>query len=151
MVNYHCQSVRLPPAQQFCSLLGQVSVSFSCFFCFLVFFFSPETGYLPSPGCPGAHCVDQAGLELTKNHPPLPFKCWDGRGARPYWTNFLNPCDCGHDTSLVSGLHIARPTSRSQFMTSFSSHFGIYPSFLFRSCDANVLESSNVEPVKSSY
>jgi hypothetical protein len=28
------------------------------------FFFSPETGFLCSPGCPGTHFVDQAGLEL---------------------------------------------------------------------------------------
>jgi hypothetical protein len=32
------------------------------------FFFSPETGFLCSPGCPGTHFVDQAGLELR--NPP---------------------------------------------------------------------------------
>jgi hypothetical protein len=37
--------------------------------CFLVFWgvlfcFDFETGFLCSPGCPGTHSVDQAGLEL---------------------------------------------------------------------------------------
>jgi hypothetical protein len=31
-------------------------------FCFLFWFF--ETGFLCSPGCPGTHSVDQAGLKL---------------------------------------------------------------------------------------
>ena len=29
------------------------------------------------PGCPGTHSFDDAGLELTKIHLPLPPKCWD--------------------------------------------------------------------------
>jgi hypothetical protein len=29
-----------------------------------------------SPGCPGTHSVDQAGLEL-RNPLPLPPECWD--------------------------------------------------------------------------
>jgi hypothetical protein len=32
---------------------------------------------LRSPNCPGTHSVDQAGLELTEIHLPLPSKCWD--------------------------------------------------------------------------
>jgi hypothetical protein len=32
---------------------------------------------LCSPGCPGTHSVDQAGLELTEIYLPLPPKCWD--------------------------------------------------------------------------
>jgi hypothetical protein len=32
-------------------------------FCFVLFCFF-ETGFLYSPGCPGTHFVDQAGLEL---------------------------------------------------------------------------------------
>jgi hypothetical protein len=38
---------------------------FACLFV-LVWFF--ETGFLCSPGCPGTHFVDQAGLEL-RNQP----------------------------------------------------------------------------------
>jgi hypothetical protein len=37
------------------------------FFVVVLFCFS-ETGFLCSPGCPGAHFVDQAGLELR--NPP---------------------------------------------------------------------------------
>ena len=37
-----------------------------------------KTGFLCSFGaCPGASAIDQAGLELTEIHLPLPFKCWD--------------------------------------------------------------------------
>jgi hypothetical protein len=32
---------------------------------------------LGSSGCPGTHFVDQAGLELTEIHLPLPPECWD--------------------------------------------------------------------------
>ena len=31
--------------------------------------------FLYSPGCPGAHSVDQADLELTEIHMPLPPEC----------------------------------------------------------------------------
>jgi hypothetical protein len=43
---------------------------FSFFFCFLffVFFFFRDRVSLCSPGCPGTHSVDQAGLELR--NPP---------------------------------------------------------------------------------
>jgi hypothetical protein len=34
------------------------------FFCFVLFF---ETGFLYSPGCPGTHFVDQAGLRTQKS------------------------------------------------------------------------------------
>jgi hypothetical protein len=40
--------------------------------CVVLFCFS-ETGFLcVCPGCPGTHSVDQAGLELTEIHLPLP-------------------------------------------------------------------------------
>ena len=32
---------------------------------------------LCSPGCPGTHSINQAGLELTEIHLPLPPGCWD--------------------------------------------------------------------------
>ena len=35
------------------------------------------------PGCPGAHFIDQAGLELTKICLPLPPKCWNWRHMAP--------------------------------------------------------------------
>ena len=39
-------------------------------FCFF------ETGFSwYSPGCPGTHCVDQAGLELKEIRLPLPSEC----------------------------------------------------------------------------
>jgi hypothetical protein len=37
-------------------------------FCYYYYFFFSETGFLYSPGCPGTHSVDQAGLEL-RNQP----------------------------------------------------------------------------------
>lgn len=33
--------------------------------------------FLRIPSCPGTHYVDQADLELTKIHPPLPSSRWD--------------------------------------------------------------------------
>ena len=38
------------------------------FFCFVLFCFFRDSVSLYSPGCPGAHSVDQAGLELR--NPP---------------------------------------------------------------------------------
>ena len=32
---------------------------------------------LSSPGCPGPHVVDQAGLELRDLHVSASAKCWD--------------------------------------------------------------------------
>jgi hypothetical protein len=50
-----------------CVFVVVVVVLFVCLFlffvCSFVFLFS-ETGFLCSPGCPGTHFVDQAGLEL---------------------------------------------------------------------------------------
>ena len=46
---------------------------FVCLFCFLFF----ETGSLHSHGCPGAHCIGQAGLKLEEIHQSLLPKCWD--------------------------------------------------------------------------
>jgi hypothetical protein len=42
-------------------------------FCFV---FRDRVSLSVSPGCPGTHSVDQAGLEL-RNPLPLPPKCWD--------------------------------------------------------------------------
>ena len=39
----------------------------------VVLFFKTRT--LCSTGCPGTHYVDQAGLELTEIHLPLPPEC----------------------------------------------------------------------------
>jgi hypothetical protein len=46
---------------------------------FLEFFCFGDRVSLCSPGCPGTHSVDQAGLqvELTEIHLSLPPKCWD--------------------------------------------------------------------------
>jgi hypothetical protein len=42
------------------------------FFSSLLFFIFRDRVSLCSPGCPGTHSVDQAGLELTEMHLPLP-------------------------------------------------------------------------------
>ena len=52
------------------SFLSQAS--FLLFFVFCLFF---KTGFLCSPGSPRTHSVDQAGLELTELHLPLPPEC----------------------------------------------------------------------------
>ena len=58
-------------------LLFWVFVGF-VLFCFVLFcFVFPDRISLCSPGCPETHSVDQAGLELTEIHMPLPLKCWD--------------------------------------------------------------------------
>ena len=44
--------------------------------CFVLFCFQDRVS-LCSPKCPGTHSVDQAGLELTEIHLPLPSKCWN--------------------------------------------------------------------------
>ena len=51
-------------------------VSFVCLFVFVCLFLFFETGFLCSPGCPGTHFVDQAGLD-SEICLPLPPKCWD--------------------------------------------------------------------------
>jgi hypothetical protein len=33
-------------------------------------------GFLLSPGCPGVHSVNQAGLKLAEIPMPLPPECW---------------------------------------------------------------------------
>jgi hypothetical protein len=55
---------------------------FSFFFSFFLFCFQDKL-CLYSPGCPGTHSVDQAGLELRKVRLPLTPKCWDQRHVPP--------------------------------------------------------------------
>jgi hypothetical protein len=60
-------------------LPAQESFTTDVMFVFFFFFWCGECRdrvSLCSPGCPGTHSVDQAGLEL-RNLPPLPPKCWD--------------------------------------------------------------------------
>jgi hypothetical protein len=48
---------------------------FKCLFvCLLAIFVFQDRVSLCSPGCPGAHFVDQAGLELTEICLPLPHR-----------------------------------------------------------------------------
>jgi hypothetical protein len=56
---------------------------------------------LYSPGCPGTHFVDQAGLEL---HLPLPPECWD-YATMPGYKIFLNP---------ILSYIVSRPTKFGQ-------------------------------------
>jgi hypothetical protein len=46
-------------------------------------FASQDRISLCSLGCPGSSFIDQAGLELTEIHLPLPPECWDLRCAPP--------------------------------------------------------------------
>jgi hypothetical protein len=68
-----------------------------CFFCFFCLFF-PDKVSLCSPGCPGIHSVEQAGLELRD--PPasasqvLGLKAWATTARLPYSKKVL--------TSLIS-------------------------------------------------
>jgi hypothetical protein len=41
----------------------------------LCYFFQSSSLSLCSPGCPGTHSVDQAGLRLIEIHLPLPIEC----------------------------------------------------------------------------
>jgi hypothetical protein len=75
-VQSHCAVHGLSPALPLCT---------SGFFCLLVFLFVclfiyflafQDRGSLCSPGCPGAHFVDQAGLEL-RNSSASASECWD--------------------------------------------------------------------------
>ncbi|EDL24795.1 mCG147845 [Mus musculus] len=63
-----------PPAELDSDMYSWVFFVFLFLFLFFWFF---ETGFRNpgSPGCPGTHSVDQAGLELILL--PLPPKCWD--------------------------------------------------------------------------
>jgi hypothetical protein len=49
-------------------LLFELLSFYIIFFCFLFFLFFQDRVFLYSPGCPGTHFVDQAGLELR--NPP---------------------------------------------------------------------------------
>ena len=44
---------------------------------FCVFVFQGRFSLSNSPGCPRTRSVDQAGLEFTEIHLPLPPECWD--------------------------------------------------------------------------
>jgi hypothetical protein len=59
-----------------------VKVVFFLFVCLFVFVFFHDRVSLCSPGCPGTHSVDQAGLKL-RDVSDLPPKCWDQRRASP--------------------------------------------------------------------
>ena len=62
---------------------------------FFFFFFPGDRVSLCSPGCPGTHFVDQAGLEL-KNPPPRPAKnTCSCRGPR----SVPNICMMAHSSS----------------------------------------------------
>jgi hypothetical protein len=39
--------------------------------------FSRDRVSLYSPGCPGTHSIDQAGLELRDSPPSASLQCWD--------------------------------------------------------------------------
>ena len=45
--------------------------------CLSVCMYVFETVSLYSPGCPGIHCIDQAGLKLIEICLLLPSECWD--------------------------------------------------------------------------
>ena len=60
---------------------GPVLSSARCLFSFFGF---SRQGFSVYPWCPGTHCVEQAGLELTEFHLPLPPKCWDARCRPPH-------------------------------------------------------------------
>jgi hypothetical protein len=60
-----------PPMSLFLWMLHEEA----CIFLPMDFFFDRVS--LCSPGCPGTHSVDQAGLELIEIHLFLPPKCWD--------------------------------------------------------------------------
>jgi hypothetical protein len=64
LVSLKCRSLAPEPSTG--SSTALISWWFSFFFFFFFRFF--ETGFLCSPGCPGTHSVDQAGLELR--NPP---------------------------------------------------------------------------------
>ena len=57
----------------------RASISLALFF-FILYF---QTGFLCSPGCPEAHCVDQAGLRARKLLPLLPKFKGVGRHSWP--------------------------------------------------------------------
>jgi hypothetical protein len=61
-----CLSIKCPShlirAPRLSTLLKCIGISF-----FLFFFFPRDRVSLSSPGCPGTHFVDQAGLELRNS------------------------------------------------------------------------------------
>ena len=59
-----------------------MAASWDLFFIFInfvsfLFLFFQDRVSLCSPGCPGTRSVDQAGLELTEIHLPLPPERWE--------------------------------------------------------------------------
>jgi hypothetical protein len=60
--------IQVPFQGSLCSMFVDGDIRF-------FFFFSRDRVSLCSPGCPGTHSVDQAGLEL-RNPPPRPAKTY---------------------------------------------------------------------------
>ena len=74
------------------SPVSDPSAGVAWIYCHAWLFFSPQDrALLCSPGCPGTHPVDQAGLKLTEIHLPLPSECWDERRVPPPFIYGYNP------------------------------------------------------------
>ena len=50
---------------------------------------TPERASLCNLGCLGASSVDQAGLELTESHLPLPPEFWDSKKCYHHLVTFF--------------------------------------------------------------
>ena len=66
--------------------VNQNTVLFFLFWCILLVVFWDKAS-LCSPGQAGTHFVDQAGLEFSEIHLPLPPECWDKRRVLPLPAN----------------------------------------------------------------
>lgn len=76
----------------------------------MCFFFS-EKGFLHSfRMCPGTHCIDEAGLQLTDIHLPLSPECWGKRHAQslPGTEISFLLLNISHFSHLSDGLHAYR-------------------------------------------
>ena len=80
-MGHHCLALEVDPYFTLSNL-------YSFFvFCFFFFFFFLDRVYLYSPGCPGTHFVDQAGLELIN----LPASSSRVLGLKVYTTTPSEP------------------------------------------------------------
>jgi hypothetical protein len=75
-------------ALELCATMPSLKPSFFvCLFmdfcCLFLFCFVLRQGFF-SAVWPGTHSVDQAGLNLTEIHLPLPPECWDQRRVPPH-------------------------------------------------------------------